>query len=87
MKQTQTDYHEFAALIEMVRDKALLLNDGERDPFWMPRSQILINGNPCLNMPLHEGLTITVSAPTWLAAEKKLIEDPRVPEAKPGGPA
>lgn len=80
-KPSQVDYHEFTAMISVIRPKALCFDDGEHDTFWAPRSQILINGERCVGLPFQEGQVVKVSIPGWLAMEKKLIPDTR--EATP----
>jgi hypothetical protein len=56
---------EVAGVIIRQTRKAILLDEGGREPVWLPKSKIRIEPNT--------GGTSSVYMPTWLAKEKGII--------------
>ena len=53
--------YDFSATVLVETDKAFRLDDGEHEPFWVPKSQVEDNDDGTFTMP------------EWLAKEKGII--------------
>ena len=68
----QDKYYEFTLTIGVLREKAILFNDGV-DEFWVPISQMRY---PSGNISdLKVGDTVTIEIKDWIAKDKGLLEE------------
>jgi hypothetical protein len=69
----ENEYYEFALTVGLIREKAILFNDGT-DEFWIPISQMRY---PAGNISdLAVGQTVTVEIADWIAKQKGLMDKP-----------
>ena len=73
-------YYEFSLTVGLIRDKAILFNDGI-DEFWIPISQMRYPGGNISDLTV--GQTVTIEIADWIAKQKGLLNNKPPESYKP----